>query len=313
MRPGDVPEAQRLTEALEAYEKDYGGLPGIADHEYRQVFLEQLVESERRVRYVGYFMRARISPTRTDPSSGNFDPLKAAILHNRDENLEEAYWMVFLFVHFGKHRTAGYRYSAETYGGMGEGARWDWPNVSHDVSAFRNWLDENQARLRDPNQPHGFGNHRKYESLRGWSDNGTGAVVASYVAWVSALGTHREHTERAVSAANGNPEGAFNILFTSMRPIRRFGRTARFDYLSMVGKLDLAPIRPGRAYLVGSTGPLAGARLLFGQTQGESSAATALDARVIELENYLKVGFDPLEDALCNWQKSPGVFRPFRG
>jgi Alpha-glutamyl/putrescinyl thymine pyrophosphorylase clade 3 len=313
VRPGDAREAQRLRKALKAYERDFASLPGIAPAACRQVFLEQLVESERRVRYVRYFVQARIAPTRTDPFSGQFDPLKAAILQHRDGNLEEAYWMVFLFVHFGKHRTAGWRYSADTYSGLGNAHKWDWPHVSAGVPAFRDWLDENQATLRDPSRPHGFGNHRKYESLGAWSENGTGSVVASYVEWVSTLGTHRAHFEKAVSEAKGDRERAFNILFNSMRPIRRFGRTARFDYLSMVGKVGLAPIRPDHAYLVGSTGPLAGARLLFGPPAGNPSTASALHAKVIELEGYLNVGFDPLEDALCNWQKSPGVFKPFRG
>lgn len=313
MRAGDMPEALRLTQALKAYETDLASLPGIARAAHRQVFLEQLVESERRVRYVRYFVQARISPTRTDPSSGKFDPLKAAILHHRAGNLEEAYWMVFLFAHFGKHRIAGWRYSADTYGGLGSAERWDWPRVSGSVSAFRGWLDENQGKLRDASQPHGFGNHRKYESLGGWSENGTGAVVASYVEWISTLGSHRALFRKAIAEAKGDSGRAFNELFNSMRSVRRFGRTARFDYLSMVSKLDLAPIRPARAYLVDSTGPLAGARLLFGLPPGKPSRASALDGMAVDLERYLDVGFDPLEDALCNWQKSPGEFKPFRG
>ena len=32
-----------------------------------------------------------------------------------------------------------------------------------------------------------------------------------------------------------------------------------------------------------------------------------------KIEDSLGVGYDVLEDALCNWQKSPSVFMPFRG
>ena len=98
-----------------------------------------------------------------------------------------------------------------------------------------------------------------------------------------------------------------------MHSIQRFGRTARFDYLSMAGKLGLSAIRPGRAYLVGSTGPLSGARLLFAAPPGDESSPTTLDDRLIELGHYLDLEFDVIEDALCNWQKSPSVFKPFRG
>jgi hypothetical protein len=31
-----------------------------------------------------------------------FDPLKAAVLHYRRGRVDEAYWLVFLAVHFGK-------------------------------------------------------------------------------------------------------------------------------------------------------------------------------------------------------------------
>jgi hypothetical protein len=34
---------------------------------------------------------------------------------------------------------------------------------------------------------------------------------------------------------------------------------------------------------------------------------------LIELDADLKVGMQVLEDALCNWQKSPAHFERFRG
>jgi hypothetical protein len=48
-----------------------------------------------------------------------------------------------------------------------------------------------------------------------------------------------------------------------MRAVASFGRTARFDYLTMVGKLGLAGIEPGSTYMQGATGPFTGACLLF--------------------------------------------------
>ena len=59
----------------------------------------------------------------------------------------------------------------------------------------------------------------------------------------------------------------------------------------------------------GSTGPLKGARLLF----GENATSAALDPRLVELGAELGVGMQVIEDALCNWQKSPDRFVPFRG
>jgi hypothetical protein len=112
----------------------------------------------------------------------------------------------------------------------------------------------------------------------------------------------------SVQAANGDPRAAFDSVYRSMEAVKRFGRLARFDYLTMVGKLELAPIKPGSAYIRGSTGPLAGARLLFG-----NGTAAKLDEWLVHLDGKLQVGMQVLEDSLCNWQKSPEEFRAFRG
>jgi hypothetical protein len=304
--------ARHLAEALTSYEESVGPLPGIQSDVRRRALMRQLIASDRRNRYVDYVVHADLSPVRLDPSSDKFDPLKAAVLCNRAGEADEAFWMLFLFVHFGKHRVAGFRYAAEVYGRLGSGDRWSWIEVSSDVEGFREWMDANAEVVRGPGGPHGFGNHRKYESLSGRSSAGTGAVVATYVEWVGSTLTHETNFAEAGAAANGDPSIAFDCLFRSMTAIERFGRVARFDYLSMAGKLKLANVRPGSAYLVGSTGPLKGARLLFGP-QTEHAPVAALDELLIELEHYLAVGFDTIEDALCNWQKSPDAFKPFRG
>lgn len=93
-----------------------------------------------------------------------------------------------------------------------------------------------------------------------------------------------------------------------MRAVARFGRTARFDYLTMLGKLGLAAIEPAFAYLENSTGPIRGARLLFGADE----TAAIPERWLVELDAKLSVGMQVLEDALCNWQKSPARFVPFR-
>ena len=217
--------------------------------------------------------------------------------------------MVFLFAHFGRHARAGWRYAREVYGRLGEGPLWDWVSTSADPAAFRAWLHAHADELNREGVPRGFGNHRKYESLDAYSPNGTGAVVESYITWVNPPRTHQLVMEHAYREADGKPRSAFDDLYKSMRAVARFGRTARFDYLAMVGKLGLAPIEPGSTYMQGSTGPVKGARLLFG---GHESTAD-LDAWLVELDSQLRVGMQVLEDALCNWQKSPGQFQPFRG
>jgi hypothetical protein len=309
VRPRDREVARRLDEGLTRFDEDAHPLLGIRNAERRKALIEQLLESIHRVRLVSVINSRRLDDRRANPNDTLFDPLKAAILQQRRGNIEEAFWLVFLFVHFGKHSKGGWRYVREIYGQLGGEEQWDWPTTSVNPVQFRAWLDSHENELRRPGVPGGFGNHRKRESLGAYSVNGTGAVVESYISWVDPPRTHQELVQQALDQAKGNPRTAFDLLFNSMTAVRRFGRLARFDYLTMLGKVGLAPISPGSAYLKGATGPVEGARLLF----GVQDRIEILDSKLIELDAQLHVGMQVLEDALCNWQKSPDVFKPFRG
>jgi hypothetical protein len=268
-----------------------------------------MLESVHRVAFARCLLDLDLSPRRADPNDELFDPLKAAVLSLRAGDMEEAFWLVFLFVHFGKNARAGWRYVAEIYGGLGNGQPWNWRRVSQSPAGFRAWLDANLARIRREGVPGGFGNHRKYESLDANSPNGTGAAVETYVNWVAPPRTHVELVTEATLLESGDPYRAFDKLYRSMDAVARFGRTARFDYLTMLGKLGLAAIQPGSTYMEGATGPARGARLLF----GVDASQRTLDQWVVQLGSILSLGMQEMEDSLCNWQKSPAVFRRFRG
>lgn len=298
-----------VSEALARYEAAHGALPGIVDPNRRVAFVEQLVASLRRTLYFDD-IRDRPSGARVaDPTDVAFDPLRAAIVQERAGDRDEAFWLVFLFVHFGKCGQSGWGLIADVYGQLHSGSRWSWDAVGSDIRGFREWLEENAEKVKHGPPPRKFGNHRKYESLDAWSEAGTGAVVASYVDWVG-QGGHDARIDEATAGASTAAE-RFKALYTSVRTIHRFGRTAAFDYCATLERLGLVTFKPSSACLSGSTGPVKGARLLFAQP-GPSLSAAALEAMLIPLRAELDVGFDVLEDALCNWQKSPAKFKPFR-
>ncbi len=287
-------------------------LLGIEDINARQAFIEQLLESIHRIEYVARVRERPISPNRADPSSEYFDPLKAALLHQQAGALDEAFWLVFIFVHFGKNANTGWRLARDVYGALGD-QPWTWTRTSADPAAFTNWLASHQLTLQGRDGvPRHFGNHRKYQSLDATSNTGTGAAFISYVDWVGQTRTHRTRMQQALDQGAGNPYQAFDQLYRTMQSVKSFGRMARFDYLTMVGKLGLAPIEPHSTYMQGATGPVAGARLLFGDSNRLLSIGE-LDSRLIQLGDIAGIGMQVLEDALCNWQKSPDEFRPFRG
>lgn len=299
-----------LASALQRYEEAIGALPGIVQPERRVALVEQLVDSVWRTLYFEFLLSRPPSASRADPADDAFDPLRAAVFHERAGNRDEAFWLVFLFVHFGKHRRSGWHLIADIYGQLDGGARWSWDAVAADVNAFRRWLDDHVDSIKNLQPRRGFGNHRKYESLGAWNENGTGAVVASYVDWVGAAG-HDTRIGQVTTDAT-TPHERFDALYDSVRAVRRVGRTGAFDYCATLGKLAFVAVEPSAACLAGATGPLAGARLLL-SPPGQSLSPPALEEMLIPLRAELNVGFDVLEDALCNWQKSPAKFMPFRG
>jgi hypothetical protein len=270
------------------------------------------VSSIHRITYIHRIRERDISPLRADPASESFDPIKAAIFHHRSGNIEEAFWLVFLSVHFGKHNKDGWRLARDIYGRLGDKKSWNWSNISSKPQNFRKWLEKNQTALKS-DVLRRFGNHRKYESLDAWSDTGTGSIIESYISWVKDSGSHQILIQNASNTSVGDSGKAFDYLYKSMSVVHRFGRTARFDYLTMLGKLGFAEIEPQSIYIQGATGPLKGARLLFGGNIKADLSRVELEQRLIELGNYTHVGMQVLEDSLCNWQKRPDIFIAFRG
>jgi hypothetical protein len=171
-------------------------------------------------------------------------------------------------------------------------------------------LSENETCLKTK---YAFSNHRKYQSLSAYSNVGTGAVVASYVSWIGPPRTHLQKIQELHKIVGQDPRAVFDSLYRSMDSVMGFGRLGKFDFLTMLGKLGVAPIEPGSAYLVGATGPLQGARLLFTNDARANVSSRELDVRLAKLDAYLGVGMQVLEDSLCNWQKSPKKFISFRG
>ncbi|NPC53134.1 MULTISPECIES: alpha-glutamyl/putrescinyl thymine pyrophosphorylase clade 3 protein [Corallococcus] len=313
MRPKDRQLAVHLKTKLRAFAAKTHPLPGVESEEFLASFVEQLVESVRRVSYIAVIQKQMLSSLRADPASESFDPIKAAVLRRDEGRLDEAFWLVFLSVHFGKNYRTGWRLARNVYGRLGQGAAWTWANTSSSPGRFRKWLSEYEEKLSDNKRFGCFGNHRRYQSLSAWEPRGTGSAFETYIGWIAPSQTHQAFFNSAPAAVSRDPKILFEYFYNSMAAVDSFGRLARFDYLTMVGKLGLAAIAPGRTYLQGATGPRRGAQLLFGGSVKAGLKSKDLEARLVELGAYLGVGMQELEDSLCNWQKSPAVFVPFRG
>jgi len=316
MRAHDRGLFDDLERRLIAYATEDRSLPGIDTAAARESFIGQLIDSIRRVQYVYAIQVRDIAESCSDPASNHFDPLKAAIAAKRRGDTDEAFWLVFLAIHFGKALRSGWRLARDIYGRMGDGATWSWDRTSTSPDEFRLWLATNYSALRGDGIARNFGNHRKYETLKPDSRRSTANVVTSYVHWVGPSRSHQNLLASARNAVGDDPRKMFDFLYRSMDAVMSFGRTARFDYLTMLGKLELAPIFPGSTYMEGATGPVRGARLLFSGSITTNIDRTSLDHWLVVLDAKLPLGpfgMQILEDAVCNWQKSPTNFVRFRG
>jgi hypothetical protein len=313
MNNEDRSHARNLRGALRNYSKDVQPMPGIDNDSALNAFIFQIIESVRRIRFVKEVAKRDISPQRKNPNCDLFDPIRAAMLDRRGGNFEEACWLVFIFTHFGKNGVSGFRLLRDIYGKLGHGSEWTWLATKADPVGFRHWLDANLTELRSGTVHRAFGNHRKYQSLDPWKPNGTGAAVESYVAWISKAGSHSALFESIAQATDNDPEKGFRTLYRSMTAVSSFGRTARFDYLSMIGKLELANIRPDSVHFGAATGPVAGAKLLFFGSAHADRSILQLEKAADQLASYLQLDKQIMEDSLCNWQKSPTIPVGFRG
>lgn len=301
----------QLDQALANHMSNVRGLHGLDAPEKRLVFIDQVVDSIRRVEYAKTIASRAISAKRADPNSKLFDPLKAAAWHRMNGDLDEASWLVFLATHFGKNRKTHWRLARDIYGALGQKA-WTWDRIFSDPEGVTTWLRKNFHSMQTDGVARNFGNHRKYETNDPSKQRSTGFVVESYVAWVAEHGSHHALFAAATHNSNGDRKAAFQWLFERMK-VLSFGRMGKFDYLTMLSKLDIAAIEANSAYIANSTGPLKGSKLLLSGDTEAGMSGQSVDVEIAKLAASLGVGMQEIEDAICNWQKSPNEYKHFRG
>lgn len=304
MWPSRHAERQRIVTELNAARAPLN-LQGLADAASVDTLAMQFVASLRREDYYRRVQAKPVSASRADPHHPSFDAERAVAFHMQRGDVDEAGWLIFLMTHFARRPDTGWLRLQDVYGQLGAGI-WNWPTVTSNPNAFYQWLAANWQNIRG-----GFGNHRKYESLRPTANRPMAKTVSDYLSWIGPAG-HQAFFASAVRAAGNNPHTIFDHLYGTLQ-ITSFGRLAKFDYLSLVGRYGLAPISAGSAYLDGATGPGRGVRLLFDGNPTSGTSNGTLQRKLDDLDARLNVGMEVMEDALCNWQKSPRTFIHYKG
>ncbi|WP_299912713.1 hypothetical protein [uncultured Paracoccus sp.] len=299
-----------LSGALDDYQQAHGELLGLRSNAAKDTLVQQMIASLRRTEYIRFLDHKVHSPRRSDPHDAMFDPLIAAHMLRNEGHLDEAVWHVFLATQFGKHAVDGWKLCANIFGSFGQGPIWTKEEYAKRPLEFETMLNENSQYLQVAERAGRYSNHRQYVSRK--PDNISKTFREAYV-WLFQYGSFADHVRDVHRRQGQEPAGAFDELYHSMRTVHSYGRLGAFDFLTMIGKLELAPILPGSTYLVGATGPLRGARLLFHGATDFPIKERELQIHFDRLDDFLNIGKQPLEDSVCNWQKNPEKFVHFRG
>jgi hypothetical protein len=276
----------------------------------------QMMDSIRRIEFVQSIGKREISPERLNPNSELFDPLKAAVFHYNNKNVDEAIWLVFLATHFGKSESSGWQLCRDIYGMLGYGNTLTWLKITNDFEGFSRWYNQASRMMKTDGVVRKFSNHRKYESLRTDTAKSIPNVFCSYISWIGNGGSHQGRIQEGLHTVGNDTTKLFDHFYKSInKQVLSFGRLATFDFLTMLSKIGLINTYPQVAYLKNSTGPSKGVALLVKDSIGYSSA-DPLEKHLREFADLMSLGLfemQILEDSLCNWQKSPDKYIYFRG
>ena len=308
MRNKSPEKTIEISDALDGFHSDHAAIEGLGDAARKTVLVRQLIDSIRRVEYLNAISARSESANLYSPYSGSFQPLAGAVALHKQGNVDDAYWLVFLATHFGKHGVDRWNLTEDFYGRFGTGGLWDWATASADRQAVADWLEAVHPDVTAYGRSRRFGNHRKYETFKP-GPKGTGHAVATYIDWIGTYGSHQSLIEDVQKRVGQNPKDVFACLYLEMDRVARFGRLGKFDFLCNLSNLMIAPIVPDTAHVAEASGPKAGARLLF----GAAPSVAQLDFACAKLADHLNVSPQVIEDALCNWQKSPDQYQLFRG
>ncbi|ARU28669.1 hypothetical protein [Cellvibrio sp. PSBB006] len=311
MRTADLDLYNLLSSQLENHVATVSHIPILEEKAYKDAFIRQLIDSIRRVKYVTITAEKNYSLNVADPYVSNFNPLKAALYHFKNNNLDEAVWLIFISTHFGKSKKSGWLLTQDFYKGPNQNSILTWERVKLGSLETTTWIDNLKSHLANKAPKRVFGNHRKYESLRPDSKRPLNKVIASYISLIESHQTHENLFSLALIDAEGSKYNLFDNLYKKFRAVLSFGRTGSFDFLTMLGKLKILNAEPPKTYINQSTGPRDGCGLLFG-----NKSSAEYENEMFKLSESLSInpfGMQVLEDAICNWQKSPDAYTQFRG
>ena len=202
-----------IESSIEAH--DLRGLSSVASIESLS---RQVLDSISRVQYVYTIANKAYSASVADPNQSCFDPIKAAIYHRNLGNLDEACWLIFLSIHFGKNRLSGWKLARHFYAGPGTTCAWF--NIMSHQQTLEPWLHTLSRIKSQKKSGLNFGNHRKYESINPAKKDSTLKILLSYIDWVTDYGDHASMLSGPGAATRISDHENFERIYSDMNILR---------------------------------------------------------------------------------------------
>ncbi len=259
---------------------------------------KQTIDSIRRVEiYKTYLQRANNAEKNRHSYYSTNNPFTLA--QRSSLSLETRIWCVYVATYFGKSNAS----------------KWTLFNRSvfrpdKSLISFEDIIENREQYfdyLRDLNLFEGsnYSNHRKYTKK---SLDGSKGVLNSFDFLIDGIGQFR-----FVSPTS------FDTTYRNALAIPNFGRMAAFDFTSSLCKCGLNVQEPESMYHKYSTGPLAALKeilKLAGIRNPPQSLQVDFGRDLLEwfsTHSSIYMIAQVLEDAICNWQKSPRSYGRYFG
>ena len=317
-----VPSTQEINELLSQYSSNNVEFLGIKDYSNKNALAEVIKNSSRQVNDIRKIPKALknkpINPDYWDPKEDIFNAKFGAVELCKDGQLDEAVWLIFLHTHFGDEEDCGggggctptpsgsSNLLKGVYGSFGLKPVWTFEEFKSEHENFLSTPHMTKENIKGLGK---FSNHRKRET---YDPEAIYRVLREYKEkFLNPYENFSEMIEKIEDEIKRNPTEYFKHLYNRLDQtkyhIYRFGRLAIFDFLAMLGNLEIIPIEPDSVHLKGSSGPLFGANALINGDKSKKKfkvdEVLNLEEKIDKLDKELNFGKQVLEDSICIWQK----------
>lgn len=273
-------------------------LGGTFNDDVINVLSLQTIDSIRRISiYKTYRKKAEQAEAQNLPYSHTSNPFT---LSQRDSlSLNSKAWYIYLATYFGKSDTSNWKlFNNAVF--REDGTLIDLESILENREEYFDYL-----RSFDFFKETKYSNHRKYIAK---SLDGDRGVLRSMDYFLDNINDF----------ACSDPTD-FHLVYKKSHKIPNFARMGAFDFTSSLCKCNLNIKDPESMYLEGSTGPLKALKdmlKLSGLNKSSKAEQISFGNELLNwfMENSdIEIAAQVIEDAICNWQKSPNHYERYFG